>query len=103
MMVRQNKWRASRYGLEAVLIDPLSFEPRPVREIVARLVDDLRPVGDELGCAAWLDRLLALSEGKSWADRQLALLQESGSAADVVRHFTELSRVQPRPTAPPKA
>ena len=103
MIVRQNKWRASRYGLEAELIDPLTFEPRQVRTIVARLVDDLRPVGDELGCAAWLDRLLVLSEGKSWADRQLAVLHESGNAVEVVRHFTERSRMQARSTTPPRA
>jgi carboxylate-amine ligase len=95
MMVRQNKWRASRYGLEAELIDPLTFEPRQVRDIVRRLVDDLRPVGEELRCTAWLDRVLALAESKSWADRQLAVLAESGSPAEVVRHFSELSRLAP--------
>lgn len=103
MMVRQNKWRASRYGLDAELIDPLSFEPRGAREVVSRLVDDLRPVGDELGCAAWLERLLAMAAGPSWADRQLAVLQETGSAEEVVRRFTAQSRVQPRSTTPPRA
>jgi carboxylate-amine ligase len=95
MMVRQNKWRASRYGLEAELIDPLTFEPRQVRDIVRRLVDDLRPVAEELRCGAWLDRVLALAQSKSWADRQLAVLAESGSPAEVVRHFSELSRLAP--------
>ena len=103
MMVRQNKWRASRYGLEAELIDPLSFEPRRVRAIVAQLVDELRPIAEELKCAAWLDRLGALSRGKSWADRQLAVLEDTGSPVEVVRHFTELSRLLPRATSPRQA
>ncbi len=71
MMVRQNKWRASRYGLDAVLIDPLTFEPRSTRDIVRWLVDELAPVGAELGCSVWLERAVALSQNQSWADRQL--------------------------------
>jgi glutamate---cysteine ligase / carboxylate-amine ligase len=93
MMVHQNKWRASRFGLEAELIDPLTFESRTVRVIVERLVKDLRPVAQELGCSAWLDRVLAMSRCESWADRQLAVLKETGNAAEVVRHFTDLSRL----------
>jgi glutamate---cysteine ligase / carboxylate-amine ligase len=100
MMVHQNKWRASRYGLEAVMVDPLSFEPRHVRVVVARLVEDLRPTAEELGCSAWLDRLLTLSKGPSWADRQLAVLEETGSPAAVVEHFTERSRLERRVIKP---
>jgi carboxylate-amine ligase len=93
MMVHQNKWRASRYGLDAVLVDPLSFEPRQVRTVVARLIEDLRPAAHELGCNAWLDRLLEMSQGECWADRQLAVLKSTGDPAAVVRHFTDRSRV----------
>jgi carboxylate-amine ligase len=95
MMVRQNKWRASRYGLEAELIDPLTFEPRQARDIVRRLVEALRPIGEELRCSAWLDRVLVLADGKSWADRQLAVLADTGSPVEVVRHFSELARLAP--------
>lgn len=96
MVVRQNKWRACRFGFEAELIDPLSFEPRGVRQIAADLVEDLAPVADELGCARWLGRLLAMSRGKSWADRQLDVLKETGDPAQVVRHFSEQSRLAVR-------
>lgn len=93
MMVRQNKWRASRYGLEAQLIDPLTFEPQSVREIVASLVERLQPVATELGCANWLDRILRLSQGKSWAARQLEVLEQTGSPEEVVRQFSALARL----------
>jgi carboxylate-amine ligase len=96
MVVRQNKWRACRFGFEAELIDPLSFEPRGVRQIVADLVEDLAPVAEELGCAPWLGRLLAMSRGKSWADRQLDVLKETDSPAEVVRYFSEQSRLAAR-------
>ncbi len=93
MMVRQNKWRASRYGLEAQLIDPLTFEPQSVRQIVASLVERLQPMAAELGCVNWLDRILHLSEGKSWAARQLEVLEQTGSPEEVVRRFSELARL----------
>jgi glutamate---cysteine ligase / carboxylate-amine ligase len=93
MMVRQNKWRASRYGLEAQLIDPLTFEPQSVREIVASLVGRLQPVAAELGCSNWLDRVLRLSAGKSWAARQLEVLERTGSPEEVVRQFSALARL----------
>ncbi len=93
MMVRQNKWRASRYGLEAQLIDPLTFEQQSVRDIVASLVPRLQPVAAELGCANWLDRILHLSQGKSWAARQLEVLEQTGSPEEVVRHFSALTRL----------
>jgi carboxylate-amine ligase len=93
MMVRQNKWRASRYGLAAELIDPLTFEPRCVRQIAADLVEWLRPVGHELGCGHWLDHVLRIAEGPCWADRQLAALAQAASPEDVVRQFTAASRM----------
>jgi carboxylate-amine ligase len=97
MMVRQNKWRASRYGLDALLIDPLTFEPRSVQRITENLVQRLRPVAEELRCAHWLDRLVKLSRGPGWADRQLAALHKTASPVEVVRQFSSLSRISPAP------
>jgi len=94
MMVRQNKWRACRYGLDAELIDPLTFEPHCVRDTVAWMVETLRPISIDLECSPWLDRVVALSQGKSWAARQLDVLAERGSPEEVVRHFTALSRLE---------
>jgi carboxylate-amine ligase len=93
MMIRQNKWRASRFGLEAELIDPFSCDPHPVRDIVSDLVVRLHPIADQLQCQDALQRVLELSKGQSWADRQLTVLRNTGNEAEVVRHFTELSRV----------
>lgn len=92
MMVRQNKWRASRFGLDAELIDPATCEPQRVRDLVPQLVGQLRSTAKELNCDAYLDRVLKIAEGKSWADRQLEVLRESGSPSDVVRHFVSVSR-----------
>jgi carboxylate-amine ligase len=99
MMVRQNKWRASRYGLEAELIDPFTCEPHPVRDIVRDLVAKLRPVAAELGCSSHLDQVLQLAGGPSWADRQLDVLKQTGSAAEAVRRSTKISRLSEWPTS----
>jgi carboxylate-amine ligase len=95
MMVRQNKWRASRYGLDALLIDPLTFEPQSVQRITENLVQRLRTIAEELQCTHWLERLIKLSHGPGWADRQLAALHKAASPAEVVRQFTAESRISP--------
>lgn len=93
MMVRQNKWRASRFGLDAVLIDSFTCEPRAVRDVVQELVDELGSTAVELGCAAHLHQIGEIARGPTWADRQLAMLQETEDRAEVVRAFSARSRV----------
>ena len=95
MMVRQNKWRACRYGRRARLVDPLTHETRAVPEIVERLVRRLWPVAEQLQCQDELHQVLALGSGPSWADRQLALLEQTGDPAETVRRLTAESRISP--------
>lgn len=89
MIVRLNKWRAARYGLNARLVDSFTLKPQPLRQIVTDLMQRLRPVADSLDCHAYLERIPALAAGPSWADRQLALLRETGDPREVVRRMTE--------------
>jgi carboxylate-amine ligase len=82
MMVRQNKWRACRYGLKAKLVDPTTHETNTVPEVVEGLVRRLWSTAEELGCQPELHRVLGIASDTSWADRQLALLQETGSPVE---------------------
>jgi len=95
MMVRQNKWRAARFGVWAHLVDAFNYEVQTVRHIVDGLIEKLRPVADELGCAEYLEECRRLAAGPSWADRQLALAAETGSLEEVVRQLTRQSRIKP--------
>jgi carboxylate-amine ligase len=95
MLVRQNKWRAARYGMQAQLVDAFNYEVQTVPQVVEDLVEKLRPVAEELGCEEYLDQCRRLAGGPSWADRQLALAQETGSLEEVVRQFTRQSRISP--------
>jgi len=98
MMVRQNKWRACRFGNAAQLVDSFTYDVHPVAKVVARLVERLRATAEELGCLKYLERCLVMAEGETAADRQIALLGETGDPAEVVRILTAQSRVSPLPT-----
>jgi carboxylate-amine ligase len=90
-MVRQNKWRACRYGMEANLVDPQTFKTMPARQVVRRIVERLRPVADELGCAAYLESLLDRAERPTGSDLQLAAFEQTADLAEVVRRMIALS------------
>lgn len=86
-MVRQNKWRAARYGLAAELVDPITGAPRPARRIVRELVEDLirRGVPEELGCLGELQTVLDHVEQPTGSERQVRFYEETGDPAAVVR------------------
>jgi len=93
MMVRQNKWRACRYGPRARLVNPTTHQAETVAEIVDKLLTRLTPVAKDLGCTAELARASDLATRPSGADRQLALLQECATPEEAVRRLTEISRL----------
>ena len=96
MMVQQNKWRATRFGTAAQLVDSYTYQVKTVAQIVDELVDKLTPAGADLGCEQHLERCRHIAASPSWADRQLSILAETGSAEEVVRHLTTDSRVSPQ-------
>src|SRR4029078_11316815 len=53
-LIRQNKWRAGRYGMDARLVDHETLRSVPARKLVHGLVDRLRDRAAELGCSAQL-------------------------------------------------
>ncbi|HIW95787.1 MAG TPA: glutamate--cysteine ligase [Candidatus Corynebacterium gallistercoris] len=60
--VAENKWRAARYGLDALIVTDRDTNEELVTDEIRRWVDTLAPIAEELGCAAELadvERLLA--------------------------------------------
>ena len=88
MIVRQNKWHAARYGLEASLVESETYRLKPVRETLHDLARQLRPTAERLDCMQYLDRLPALADRPTWAQRQLDMLKEVRDPAEVVRRMT---------------
>jgi len=93
MMVRQNKWRAARYGNAANLVDTGSYRVRQVAELANDLVDRLRAVSQDLGCEAELLYVREIASGPSWADRQREILRKTASPPEIVRQLMNQSRV----------
>ena len=90
-MLRLASWQAGRYGVGGDLLDPLTLCPRPAAEVVADLVEHVRPAlaasGDEALVEFQVGEILRRGNG---ADRQRAVFARTGQLADVV---ADLARV----------
>ena len=93
MMVRQNKWRACRFGNKAQLVDSYTCEVKAVSAVSARLIERLMPTARNLECAAYLEQVQALADGPSWSDRQRAIQRETGDPSEVLRRLIAESRI----------
>ncbi|WP_018653585.1 glutamate--cysteine ligase [Actinomadura flavalba] len=83
-VVRDNKWRATRYGLDAIVITDDSGNTAPLRDEVYELIRELEPVADRLGCAEELKIAgEVLDQGASY-ERQRAIRAEGGTLEHVV-------------------
>jgi len=83
-VVRENKWKAARYGLDADIIVDGEGTLRPVREELVELVGQLAPIASGLGCADELASVLdVVAEGPS-ARRQREVVAAGGTMIDVV-------------------
>jgi carboxylate-amine ligase len=82
--VRENKWRAARYGMDAdIIVDPGGSESHVVQE-VRRLLDELAPVARRLHCENELDQVnLVLERGASY-QRQLRVAEQNGGSLQAV-------------------
>lgn len=70
-LVRENKWRACRYGMDAEVILPTGGQREvPLREGLVKLVDRLSPIARELGCEAELAVAATLAERGASYERQ---------------------------------
>ncbi len=83
-VVKQNKWKASRHGIDADHIADDRGVRVPLRDAIHELIDDLSPTAARLGC---LDELTAnlevLDYGPSYL-RQRAIIDGGGTLVDVV-------------------
>lgn len=93
MMVRQNKWQAARYGLDANLVDSDTYKVRPARKAVRDLVEHLLPTAQDLGCDSYMQHVLDMSHQPTGSQRQVDLLAETGSPAAMVRTLSDGTRL----------
>jgi len=82
--VRENRWLAARYGIDAELIVDDHGRRVPARDLLEQLVRELEPTAERLGSADELaDTLRLWSIGPSYL-RQRRITDAGGSLEDVV-------------------
>jgi carboxylate-amine ligase len=69
-LIRENRWRAQRYGVEGALIDHGAEKAVPLSDLVEELVTILTPDATALGCATELAGLRRISRDGTSAVRQ---------------------------------
>jgi carboxylate-amine ligase len=92
-LIRQNKWRAGRYGMEARLVDPQTLQSIPARRVVVSLVDRLRDRARELDCLDYLEAVGEMAQRPTGAVRQLGMYQETGELTEVIRRMLQQSTI----------
>lgn len=83
-VIRDNKWRATRYGLDAVVITDDSGATAPLRDEIYELLRDLEPVAWRLGCVEELAVASEVLECGASSDRQRAAHAADADLTSVV-------------------
>jgi carboxylate-amine ligase len=69
--VRENKWRAARYGMDAIVIRSAAGDERLVTKDLEQLLPALEPIAESLGCPAELADIRHLIDRGASYQRQL--------------------------------
>jgi carboxylate-amine ligase len=89
--INENKWRASRYGLDGNLIDFGKQAEVNTRELILELLDFIDDVVDDLGSRHAMEYVRTILKNGTGADRQLAVFKQTGNLESVVDYITEQS------------
>ncbi|MGA8865711.1 MAG: carboxylate-amine ligase, partial [Candidatus Sulfotelmatobacter sp.] len=88
-LIMENKWRASRYGLDGKLIDFGKQAEVPVRDLIREYLDFVDDVLDELDSREEVEYIHKMLDEGSGADRQLRVFEQSGDLKKVVDYIIE--------------
>ena len=84
-LVRENKWRAARYGLDAEIVVDNTGSVQPVTEAITDLVDDLLPIARRLDCERELESIPRLIQrGASYQRQRAVAAANNGDLTAVV-------------------
>jgi carboxylate-amine ligase len=83
-VVRDNKWRATRYGLDAIVITDEAGATAPLRDQLYELLAELEPVAARLGCSDELSVVGDVLERGASYERQRAVYARTGNLTSVV-------------------
>ena len=92
LLAEENRWRASRHGMDAVFYNAATGNSVPARDAARNLVEELRPHAQDLGCEDELEGILDIVNGGTGSRRQRDIYEESGEFLDVVAYLIEDTR-----------
>ncbi len=88
-LINENKWRASRYGIDGMLIDFGKEKEVPVKDLINELLEFIDDVVDDLGSRHHVEKVQDIFKLGTGADQQLAIFKETGSLIEVVKTIEE--------------
>lgn len=98
--VAENKWRSARYGMDAILIVNSRGDEELATDTVERMLTELEPVAEDLGCAEELGAVrLTLEAGASY-QRQLAAVGAAGARNEAAVRLLLAEVEHGRPLSP---
>jgi carboxylate-amine ligase len=86
-LIMENKWRASRYGLDGMLIDFGREEELPCRELILEYLDFVDDVVDGLGSRKEIEYIQTILDRGTGADRQLQMFEQTNDLKEVVKYM----------------
>ncbi len=86
-LIMENKWRASRYGLDGMMIDFGREKELPARELILEYLDFVDDVLDELECRKEAEYVQTILDRGTGADRQLRVFAETNDLRKVVEYM----------------
>lgn len=87
LLTEENKWIATRHGLDARFHDFSNGTSAPIREVARDLVQRLIPISQSLGCEAEFEGVLEIIARGNGAEEQRRIFRKRGSLEDVVEHL----------------
>ena len=88
-LINENKWRASRYGIDGKLIDFGKEKEIPTKDLILELLEFIDDVVDDLGSRHHIKKVHEIFQKGTGADRQLRVFNETGSLVEVVKYIEQ--------------
>lgn len=86
-LINENKWRASRYGIEGKMIDFGKETEVDTQLLIQEILEFVDDVVDDLGCRKEVNNIKILMKTGTGADRQLAVFQTTKDLKAVVDYI----------------
>ena len=86
-LINENKWRSTKDGVKANLIDFGSNSERPYRDLMVEMIDFIKETVDIFDTHEYINNILNIIDNGTSADRQIDIYRNAGDHKAVVDHL----------------